>query len=585
MYFNNLNNDDNNNQNEVLETLEETETLDEPETLDTPYDEKQPNIEFNQIANPTPKPKKKGHGGLIFLLLLIALLAGGYFFVLKGDINNLKSLFGQKETKTSEVQNNIKEEYKITSNKLTDFDLYFMQLENKKENKVYSPLSIKYALEMLGEGAKENTKTQIDAIIGDYVSKKYPNDEHMSFANALFIKESFKKNVNSNYKDILSKNYNAELIYDDFKTPDTINKWVSEKTYNLIGELIDDVSDLDFALVNALAIDMEWNKLIQAKTTDYNVTFPHEDFYEFISGIGLGGYPSMEFNGQKNRKAVEIGAVVNKYDIVKELGEENIRKTVIEEYHKWLQENAEQMEFDREHNPSDFADIYPDDDTMIENYMNELKSNVGHISSSTDFEFYVDDDIKVFAKDLKKYNGVTLQYIGIMPTKIDLDEYIKNIKAKDLNELISKIKTVELENFEDKYITLISGTLPLFNYEYELKLMDDLKELGITEVFDKEKANLSGIVNGAYINKASHKANIEFSNEGIKAAAATIFGGGGSTNGGFDYVYKVPIKEIDLTFDKPFMYLIRDKDTGEVWFTGNVYEAKEMDEEYEGQIE
>ena len=32
------------------------------------------------------------------------------------------------------------------------------------------------------------------------------------------------------------------------------------------------------------------------------------------------------------------------------------------------------------------------------------------------------------------------------------------------------------------------------------------------------------------------------------------------------------VEEIDITFDQPFLYVIRDKDTGEVWFTGTVYE-------------
>ena len=72
---------------------------------------------------------------------------------------------------------------------------------------------------------------------------------------------------------------------------------------------------------------------------------------------------------------------------------------------------------------------------------------------------------------------------------------------------------------------------------------------------------------------AKHKANIEFSNDGIKAAAATAMGGAGATSGPyFEHLFKVPVKEIDVTFDKPYMYIIRDKSTGEVWFTGTVYE-------------
>ena len=44
---------------------------------------------------------------------------------------------------------------------------------------------------------------------------------------------------------------------------------------------------------------------------------------------------------------------------------------------------------------------------------------------------------------------------------------------------------------------------------------------------------------------------------------------------GYDYQFKVPVENIDLTFDKPYMFIIRDKDTNEVWFAGTVYEPTE----------
>ena len=64
---------------------------------------------------------------------------------------------------------------------LEQFDLYFLQLENGKQNKIYSPLSIKYALEMLEEGTNGESKTQISSIIGNYEAKKYINSKNMSF--------------------------------------------------------------------------------------------------------------------------------------------------------------------------------------------------------------------------------------------------------------------------------------------------------------------------------------------------------------------------------------------------------------------
>lgn len=77
------------------------------------------------------------------------------------------------------------------------------------------------------------------------------------------------------------------------------------------------------------------------------------------------------------------------------------------------------------------------------------------------------------------------------------------------------------------------------------------------------------------LNTATHKASIEFSNEGIKAAAVTEMGGEGDDGNYFEYLYDVPVEKIDLTFDKPYLFLIRDIDSNEVWFTGTVYKPNE----------
>ena len=61
----------------------------------------------------------------------------------------------------------------MQSNALSDFDLVFLQLDNDKTNKVYSPISIKYALGMLLEGANGESYKQIADVLGTYTFKKY----------------------------------------------------------------------------------------------------------------------------------------------------------------------------------------------------------------------------------------------------------------------------------------------------------------------------------------------------------------------------------------------------------------------------
>ena len=519
----------------------------------------------NEINNNNIDNNQKKNSNIwliIVIILLVAAVAAWVYFVLLngGNGNDLKY-----ETEVNSENKYLT--YSLSGNSLEEFDLYFLQLENEKVNKVYSPLSIKYALGMLEEGANGETKKQISNILGTYDIKKYPNSSNMSFANALFIRNAYKDSIKSSYIDTLSKKYNAEVIFDSFETPDTINSWIGEKTFKLINNMTDDVSQEDFILTNALAIDMEWVKKIKDEHKDYKVEFEHENFTKYVgslTGTDYHGLDFKDFSGQA--KSVDIAAVANRYDIINVLGEDKIRETVEKEYDAWLANGGCYGSIENE----------PDTNTYLDKYINELNSNYKHISGSTDFEFYVDDNVKVFAKDLKKYDGITLQYVGIMPKNDDLDSYISSTDANNINTLISSLKPIELESFKDGVITEISGYIPMFNFDYKLNLLEDLNALGITNIFDPEKADLSNLSSGnAFIDKADHKANIEFSNEGIKAAAATALGGKGGMGCKFDYLYDVPVEKIDLTFDNPYMFIIRDKDSGEVWFVGTVYDPVE----------
>ena len=527
----------------------------------------------NNTQDMVPRKTNNKKKSLIIITIILVIIALGIFIFFKVKDNKNNSKPNDNKENVEVKRENKYSAYQLKDNKLSNFDLYFLQLENNKQNMIYSPLSIKYVLEMLSSGTDGESKYQIDDILGTYTNKKYTNNKNMSFANALFVRNSYKDNIKTSYVDTLKDKYNAEVIYDDFKNVNTINKWVSDKTYKLINNLYDDISDNDFILANALGIDMEWINKIQDEEYGYYTEYAHEKFSKIIQGLELSDYTGINFTGyNKKAKAVEIGAVANKYNIIKELGEDNIRKKVTEEYNKWLKNQEEEMTMCGSPDNLDEADKLD-----LDKYIKELKENYQQISSSTDFEFYTDSETKVFAKDLKTYNGTTLQYIGIMPTQDNLSTYIKNINADKINTLINNLKPIELNSFKDGVITEISGYIPMFKFDYELKLVNDLNTLGIKDVFDSDKANLSNLTSDkAYISNAKHKANIEFSNEGIKAAAATSVGGAGGGMCGFDYKFDVPVEKIDLTFANPYMFIIRDKDTGEVWFTGTVYEPIEF---------
>lgn len=510
------------------------------------------------------KKKRK----IVFVVILVLIIMGGAF----GYI-----YLNKNKKKNTTIKNDNKEyysAYKMSSNGLEEFDLSFLKLENNKKNMLYSPLSIKYALSMLSSGASGSSKKEIDAVIGDYKSKKYINSENMSFANAMFIKDKFKDQVKKSYTDKLSKNYDASVIYDSFETPDNLNEWVSDKTFGLINNMFDKkVAYHNFYLVNALAIDMEWNKWLQATWENYkemyHVTYNHEKYSDYIDLIEEDNYPSLEFNNNSMiAKSVKIGASINNYDIIKDLGEDNIRKLITSEYQEFIDNDGCGIRTSGDTNSDDL-----DVDKYVDKFIGELKENYHRVDTSTDFMLYTDDKVKAFAKDLKTYNGTTLQYVGIMPLQEELDSYIKDLDSSDINSIIKNLKEIKSESFNDGKVIKITGNIPLFKFDYQLKLMDDLKKIGITSVFNQNKADLSNMVTSKnYIDSAEHKANIEFSNEGIKAAAVTSTGGMGAASCGYEHLFDVPVEEVNITFDKPYLFLIRDKNSGEVWFVGSVYE-------------
>ena len=363
------------NKNNEIEVLDETKKIDK--------------------INEEKKNQNKNSAILIFAvmgaMLGMFLIAAALFLVPmlypKRGVNNTKTVEkDQKEVLTS---------YKMKGNSLEDFDLAFLKLENNKKNDIYSPLSIKYALAMLKEGSKGETKKQIESVIGDYKSKKYTNDEHMSFANAMFIRNSFKDKVKNTYTTNLKNNYYAEVIFDEFNNADPMNKWVSNKTFNLINDLFEDdvVKGEDFILTNALAIDMNWNNQIQCSSTTenlpcmfYNVNYIHEKYGDSVSPIYNGSFKEIKFNDKKEVQVAEVGATINKYDIIKELGEEKIRKIVGEEYKKYLD------------NLSDTTGEETDVNKYLDKYIEEINSNYKNVSKSTDFSIYTDKEVKVFAK-------------------------------------------------------------------------------------------------------------------------------------------------------------------------------------------
>ncbi len=113
--------------------------------------------------------------------------------------------------------------------------------------------------------------------------------------------------------------------------------------------------------------------------------------------------------------------------------------------------------------------------------------------------------------------------------------------------------------------------LPRFSIDTRASLVPALKALGVDIAFDPAAADFSGIhvpesaLDGIFISKVIHQANISVDEKGTIAAAATAitFDTGGCTA-------PDPLKTITVRFDRPFLFVLRDVETGAVLFMGRV---------------
>jgi serine protease inhibitor len=104
--------------------------------------------------------------------------------------------------------------------------------------------------------------------------------------------------------------------------------------------------------------------------------------------------------------------------------------------------------------------------------------------------------------------------------------------------------------------------LPRFKLEYEVRLNETLKALGMETLFNPEEANFSKMTDApVVVNEVKHKTFVEVNEEGTEAAAATSIG---------VRVTSVPPPPFQMTVDRPFFFAIRDDRTGIVLFMGSV---------------
>jgi len=149
-----------------------------------------------------------------------------------------------------------------------------------------------------------------------------------------------------------------------------------------------------------------------------------------------------------------------------------------------------------------------------------------------------------------RYDGGELSMVILLPKVGQFQAFEEGLQAQQVCDIISSLQPAE-----------VALTMPKFEFDSEFSLKDTLKEMGMPAAFSGA-ADFSGMTGtrDLYISKVLHKAFVSLDEAGTEAAAATAV----------IMEEEAPEPLVEVTIDRPFIFLIRDTETGAILFVGRV---------------
>lgn len=207
-----------------------------------------------------------------------------------------------------------------------------------------------------------------------------------------------------------------------------------------------------------------------------------------------------------------------------------------------------------------WSEKFDKEETQLEEFTNnEGKTSLVYMMNNTD-DLYCKKYDNLSIAELP-YGNKAYSMVIILPNE---DETLDNVLSNctDLRDKIDEFiinKSKDIETYKRE----ISLKLPRFELKYEKDVIETLKQMGMKDAFDAEKADFSKISSKlTYITKAIQKTYLKVDEEGSEAAAVTVFGGMESSPG--------PSLTSKFHVNRPFAFLIKEESTGTILFMGKV---------------
>jgi len=149
------------------------------------------------------------------------------------------------------------------------------------------------------------------------------------------------------------------------------------------------------------------------------------------------------------------------------------------------------------------------------------------------------------------YDGNELSMVILLPDSSQFGEFEGSINYQTVEEIILDINRRQ-----------VSLQMPKFEFESEFSLKSALASMGMPIAFSGD-ADFSGMTGSKdlFIDEVIHKAFVAVDEAGTEAAAATAV---------IMKLTAMPEEPVVVTIDRPFIFLIRDIETGAILFIGRV---------------
>jgi serpin B len=149
------------------------------------------------------------------------------------------------------------------------------------------------------------------------------------------------------------------------------------------------------------------------------------------------------------------------------------------------------------------------------------------------------------------YDGHELSMVVLLPNAGEFDSFEDTLDAGRVDAIVGDLSYRQ-----------VALALPRFEVESGFTLADALAALGMPEAFSN-RADFSGMTGDRdlFISEVVHKAFVSVDEAGTEAAAATAV---------VMEKMALPEEPVEVIVDRPFIFLIRDVQTGAILFVGRV---------------